>query len=295
MTSSAPSRGTTAHPASAAGHKRQLSISQAERQYRIMPNQMCTNARTQLDNINRMIAAAETEYRASMLELDALDREGRMWLAVDFIHKTSLASLDMAASLLQMAGLRQGDAARAISDATQTGSEIAGTIGGVFNGTATVKDVARTTMSRVLTHTSPGGVGGTFAKGTADIGLTGWSNIDNITGAKGTPSATARQSEAGIDLAAGLVQRAAETLDKGDALQNGGVGNPTAKKVAAVATLTRAMASYNREIEGVFNRRLETSSSLQNSRALLKAAMDRNMTNFRRKSAEITQILASCQ
>lgn len=298
MTSSAPTRGTTAQPYSAAAYKRQLTISQAERQHRVMPNnQMCTSAQMQLDNINRMIAAAENEYRKTLSDLDKDNWEGRGWLVVDFIHKTSLASLDMAASLLQIASRGTpldrltSDAARKIADGTQTLSDTIGIAGNMYNQTGSAKDAMRTLGSRVLTHRDPKGVGGVLAKSSADMALTGWSNIDNITGASGTDARSSRGKEASVDLAAQAVQRAADTIDKAA----GPAGNQTAKKVSSVAQLSRAMASYNREIEGVFDRRLETYTSNVNSRALVKAAFDRNMTNFRRQSAEITRILASCQ
>ncbi|MDN3712317.1 hypothetical protein QWZ10_12065 [Paracoccus cavernae] len=292
MTSSAPQRGTTANPYSAEAHKNHLTISQAERQHRIMPNQMCTNSRMQLDNINRLIAAAENEYRRTLSDLNTENWKGRGWLVVDFIHKTSMASLDMAASLLQIAAGPAGDRARVVADIGQTGSDVAGALSSkyLFGQELSTKDTARTMMGRALTHVSPRGAGGAFAKGTADIGLTGWSNIDNITGAQSTDARNARLAEASVDSVAQVIQRAADTLDKGTA-----GGNVTAQRVGAVAQLSRSIASYNREVEGVFDRRLETYTSNQNSRALVKAAFDRNMTNFRRQAAEITRLLASCQ
>lgn len=290
MSSSAPIRGTTAQPITRMSPKAPISASEAERRYRIMPNQICVDARLRLDNIRRLMAAAEGEYRASMLEIDSLDREGRLWLAVDFIHKTSLASLDMAASLLSVSGRGSGDLGRMIADGTQTTSDTIGIGFNVIQGGGSAKDAVRTAASRILTHTAPKGAGGAYAKGSADLALTGWSNIDNIIAAEGSSSASARKAEASVDAVAGLIQRTADTLDASTPQ-----GNPTAKKVSAVAALSRSIASYNREIEGVFNRRLEIRSSLQQSRANLNAMMQRNMTNFRKQSAEIEQILSTCE
>ena len=290
MTSSAPTRGTTAQPPAQTG-KRMFHISEAMRVHRIQPSQLCVDARSRLANIQRMIAAAESEYRSSMSELNSLDREGRLWLAVDFVHKTALASLDMAASLMSVTGQPEADLGRMIADGTQTTSDALGIGFNVVQGGGSAKDAVRTAASRVLTHTSTkGSAAGSHAKGTADLALTGWSNIDNIIAAEGTASSTARKTEAGVDAIAGLIQRTADTLDNGTK-----AGNPTAKKVSAVAALARSIASYNREVEGVFNRRLEIRTSLDSSRSTLTAMMQRNMVNFRKQSAEITAILATCE
>lgn len=128
-----------------------------------------------------------------------------------------------------------------------------------------------------------------MAKGSADIALGGWSNLDNIVNAQGGPSSGARTGEAGIDLAAGLIQRSAETLDAGTP-----GGSPVAKRVGAVAQIAKAMASYNRELEGAFNRRLETSGNLMATKATMQATMQRTMTRYRRDAAELEKTLEDC-
>lgn len=290
MSSSAPSRGTTAQPTAPTTTKRPMSSHAMMRQYRVLSSSQCTDARMRLENIRRLMAAAEGEYRASMNELNSLDREGRIWLAVDFIHKTSLASLDMAASLMSIGGHAEGDLGRAISDATQTTSDAIGIGFNVVQGGGSTKDALRTAASRILTHTKASGAGGAYAKGTADLALTGWGNLDNIIAAQGSPASGRRTAEAGVEAAAGLVQRTADTLAEAPGADKAKLG-----KVSAVAGLAKAISSYNREVEGVFNRRLEIKSSLDSSRALLTASMKRNMDHFRKQSEEILRILASCE
>ncbi|AGT07639.1 hypothetical protein [Paracoccus aminophilus] len=290
MSSSAPTRGTTAQPAAAMTTKRPINLSEAERQHRIVPPQMCTDARTRLDNIRRLSAAAETEYRKSMMELDSLDREGRWWLAVDFIHKTALASLDMAASLMSATGQPQAELGRTIADGTQTASDTYLAAASVLQNGGSVKDALRTAASRAVTHTKTSGAGGAYAKGTADLALTGWSNLDNIIAAQGTPSATARTTEAGIEGLAGMVQRTADTM----------AASPGADKIklnaaSGVAGVVKATSAYNREIEGVFNRRLEIKSGLDSSRAMLTANRKQVMDRFRKQTEEVMKILSTCE
>lgn len=55
------------------------------------------------------------------------------------------------------------------------------------------------------------------------------------------------------------------------------------------------MASYRREIEGLFNRRLEIRSGLQHSRAQLEASMRPHMDRFRKDTAELMNLLEGCQ
>ncbi len=290
MTSFAPMRGTTAQPSVPPLLKRPLHVQAMMRQYRVLESNQCTDARMRLANIRRLIAAAEGEYRASMRELDSLNREGRLWMAVDFIHKTALASLDMAASLMTLTGQREADLGRMIADGTQTTSDAIGIGFNVIQGGGSTKEALRTGAARILTHTKAGGAGGAYAKGTADLALTGWSNIDNLIAANGTPAQRSRSAEAGVDAVAGLIQRTADTMATAPGADKARLG-----KVSAVAGLARSVASYNREVEGVFNRRLEIKSGLDNSRAVLTAAMQRNILHFRKQTEEITAILASCE
>jgi hypothetical protein len=190
---------------------------------------------------------------------------------------------------MQTTGLKTGDAARALADGTQTLSDAYTGMAGVANGSVSKTEFGRTMAQRALTHVTPKGAGGAMAKGSADIALGGWSNLDNIVNAQGGPSSGARTGEAGIDLAAGLIQRSAETLDAGTP-----GGSPVAKRVGAVAQIAKAMASYNRELEGAFNRRLETSGNLMATKATMQATMQRTMTRYRRDAAELEKTLEDC-
>ena len=265
------------------------SIDDSMRRNRVLPPGQCRDNRAKLANLRHLIAATDREYREMSAELDRLNDEGRIWLVIDLIHKTSLASLDLAAALMQATGLKTGDAARALADGTQTFSDAYTGMAGVANGSVSKTEFGRTMAQRALTHVTPKGAGGAMAKGSADIALGGWSNLDNIVNAQGGPSSGARTGEAGIALAAGLIQRSAETLDAGTP-----GGSPVAKRVGAVAQIAKAMASYNRELEGAFNRRLETSGNLMATKATMQATMQRTMTRYRRDAAELEKTLEDC-
>lgn len=266
-----------------APRKSVLSPADALRRARVLPPAQCRDNRAKLDNLRRLIAAAEREYREMSLELDRLNNEGRVWLVVDLIHKTALATLDLGAAIMQASGLKAGDGVRALADGTQTFSDVYGGAAGVANSSVSGKDFARTLAQRALTHTPTKGGGGAYAKGTADLALGGWSSIDNITGAQGGHARNARTAEAGIEAAAGLIQRTADTLD-----------TPAAKRVGAAAQIAKAMASYNRELEGAFNRRLETSGGLMATKANFQAVMQRTMARYRRDAAELETLLEGC-
>lgn len=269
--------------------KTKHSIDDAMRRNRIVPPSQCRDNRAKLNNLRHLIAATEREYREMSAELDRLNDEGRVWLVVDFIHKTSLASLDMLASAIQATGLKYGDAARALADGTQTFSDAYTGAAGVADGSVSGKDFARNMAQRTLTHTKPGGAGAAMAKGTADIALGGWSNLDKIISAHGTPSTGARTAEAGVELAAGLIQRSAETLDAGTP-----GGHPTAKRISAGAQMTKAIAGYGRELEGAFNRRLEISGDLMATKATFQATMERTIARYRKDAAELEKLLEEC-
>lgn len=265
------------------------SIDDAMRRNRILPPVQCRDNRTKLANLRRLIAGAEREYREMSAELDRLNDQGRIWLVVDIIHKTSLASLDLAAALMQTTGLKTGDAARALADGTQTFSDVYTGAAGVANGSVSGKEFGRTLAQRALTHAKPKGAGSAMAKGSADIALGGWANLDNITAAMGSPAANTRTAEAGVELAAGVIQRSADTLDAGTA-----GGSATAKRIGAAAQIAKAMASYNRELEGAFNRRLETSGNLMASKATMQASLQRTMARYRRDAAQLERLLEAC-
>ncbi len=265
------------------------STDDAMRRNRVLPPAQCRDNRAKLANLRHLIAATDREYREMSAELDRLNDEGRIWLVVDLIHKTSLASLDLGAALMQAAGLKTGDVARQIADETQSFSEVYGALTGYLNGTVSAKELGRTVAQRRLTHIKPATAGGALAKGSADIALGSWSGLDNIVNAQGTPSSGIRTAEAGVELAAGLIQRSADTLDAGTP-----GGSPVAKRVGAVAQISKAMASYNRELEGAFNRRLETSGSLMATKATMQATMQRTMARYRRDAAELERLLEGC-
>lgn len=265
------------------------SIDDAMRRNRVVPPAQCRDNRAKLTNLRHLIAGAEREYRVMSAELDRLNDDGRLWLVVDIIHKTSLASLDLAAALMQSMGMKQGDLARKIADGVQTTSDIGGAAVGLANGSVSKTEFFRTAGQRLLTHTQPKGAGGAMAKGSADIALGGWSSLDNIVNAQGGPSSGARTGEAGIELAAGLIQRSADTLDAGTP-----GGSLDAKHISAVAQIAKAMASYNRELEGAFNRRLETSGNLMATKATMQATLQRTMARYRRDAAELEKLLEGC-
>ncbi|WP_374424130.1 hypothetical protein [Paracoccus sp. (in: a-proteobacteria)] len=265
------------------------SIDDAMRRNRVVPPAQCRDNRAKLANLRHLIAGADREYREMSAELDRLNDEGRIWLVVDIIHKTSLASLDLAAALMQATGLKTGDAARALADGTQTISDVYGGAAGVASGSVSAKEFGRTLAQRALTHAKPKGAGGAMAKGSGDIALGGWANMDNIVAAQGSPSANTRSFEAGVEMTAGLIQRSADTLDAGTP-----GGHPTAKRIGAAAQIAKAMASYNRELEGAFNRRLETSGNLMATKATMQATLRRTMARYRHDAAELERLLEGC-
>ncbi|CAM3186446.1 hypothetical protein SAMN04488021_12043 [Paracoccus aminovorans] len=266
-----------------APRKTVLSPGDAMRRNRVLPPAQCRDNRAKLANLRNLIAAAEREYRQTTLELDRLNEEGRVWLVVDLIHKTALATLDLGAAIMQVSGMKAGDGVRMLADGTQTFSDVYGGAAGVADGSVSGKEFARTLAQRALTHTPAKGAGAAYAKGTADLALGGWSGIDNITGAQGGSARNARTAEAGIEAAAGLIQRTADTVD-----------TPASKRVGAAAQIAKAMASYNRELEGAFNRRLETSGNLMATKATFQATMQRTMARYRRDAAELEQLLEGC-
>lgn len=255
-----------------------MSTSDAARRHRIAAPEQCRDLRSKLDNLRRLIAAAELEYRTTIRDLDRLDREGRAWLVVDLIHKTSLATLDLGAAIMETTGLRSGAAARQLADGVQTYSDVVQTTTGMGSGTVSPAEAARIAAQRALTHTGSRGAAGTYAMGTADIALSGMDHVDAIRGAQGRSATNARTLESGIDTSAAMVQRVADTA-----------GN---RRVSASAQIVRAMASYNRELAGAFDRRLETSGGLRATRANFKATMERVMARYRNDVAEIQRQLA---
>lgn len=270
--------------------KTPMSVSDSMRRNRILSPQQCIDTHAKLANLDRLIAAAEREYRMTTAELDRLNNEGRAWLVVDLVHKTALASLDLGAAFLQATGNRVGDAARLLADGTQTASDAITGVAAVQDGTMSRAELTRTLAQRGLAHLPAGGAGAASARGAADIALSGWSGLDGIVQAQGTPSAGARMAEAGVDMAAAMIQRSADTLDAGTQ-----GGSATARRVGAVAQIARAMASYNRELEGAFNRRLQISGELNATKANFQATMNRTMTRYRQDAAQMRQLLASCQ
>lgn len=269
--------------------KRSYSVDDAMRRNRILPTGQCRDNLSKLANLRRLIAAAEREYRETAAELDRLNSEGRVWLVVDIIHKTSLAALDLGASLMQAFGLKTGDTVRKLSDVTQTISDAQTGLAGVANGSVSGTEFVQTAAQRTLTHIEAKGAGGTLAKGTVSTALDGWSSLDKITAAQGTPSTSARTTEAGVELAANLVQRTADTLDSGTQ-----GGHAVAKRISATAQIAKAMASYNRELEAAFDRNLEISGNLMARKATMRATLDRTISRYRRDAAEIEKQLQGC-
>lgn len=275
MNSSAP----TARAQQPRQSKTPVSLTDSMRQNRVLAPEVCRDTRSKLENLRRLIMATEVEYRNSIRDLDRLNNEGRVWLVVDLIHKTSIASLDLAANLI---GIVMKDpvtakAASTISNTTQTLSDYAITQGNLANGSASALDVGKTVAGIAIRHSSG------HAKGTADILMTGAGGLENIVSAKGTPQQGTRTAEAGIETMATMIQRTADQT-----------GGPVAEKVGAAAGIAKAMSTYNRELEGAFNRRLEIRSGLMSSRALLESQMRRHMDRFRKDAAKLESLLAGC-
>lgn len=258
-----------------------IGSSDIARRHRIAPPEQCRDLQSKLTTLNRLIAAAELEYRTTIRDLDRLDQEGRFWMLVDAIHKTSLATLDLGAAIVETTGLKAGTPVRHLAEGTRTLSEAIGTTADVLSGRATVTQTARTVAQRVIAHVNPRSAGGAYVRGNADILLTGIDHVEAINQARGTGAAGSRIAESGIDTAAALLQRSAET-----------VGTPTARRVGSTAEIARAMASYNRELAGVFQRREETSGGLRATRDNFRATMERIMTRYRRDVAEIRRQLS---
>lgn len=268
--------------------KTPISISDSMRRNRIEAPAQCRDLSSKLANLDRMIASTDREYRTMLAELDRLDNEGRVWLVIDFIHKTSLATLDLGAAIMETVGHKGGAAVRHLADGVHGASETWIGAQGVADGSVKPSEFGMTVAQRALGNASPRGAGGNVARGTADILLTGASNLQNIRDAQGTHAAGARTAEAGVDLIGGLIQRTADTVDSGTP-----GGSPVAKRVGAAAQIARAMASYNREIEGVFNRRQEVSGGLNETRMSYRTTMERHLTRFRQQAAEIRALLAA--
>lgn len=276
MNSSAP----TARPTPRTQSKAPVSLTDSMRQNRVLAPEVCRDNRSKLENLRRLMMATEVEYRNSIRDLDRLNNEGRVWLVVDLVHKTSLASLDLAATLIGVVFAKNKpvvEAAKVISSTTQTLSDYAIVQGNLANGSATPMDVAKMVAGTAIRHTDG------HAKATADILMTGGTGLENIVGAKGTPQQGTRTAEAGIETMATMIQRTAEAT-----------GGPVADKVNAAASIAKTMSSYNRELEGAFNRRLEISSGLMSSRALLESQLRRHMERYRKDAAELEKLLAGC-
>lgn len=271
------------------GRKTSLSASDALRRHRVMAPAQCRDNRAKLANLRALIAGAEREYRMMTAELNRLDDEGRVWLVIDLIHKTALAALDLGAAIMQAGGMKSGDAARRLADATQSFSDIYGGTMEAANGGVQGTAYARTLAQRMLTHAPVRSAASAYAKGTADLALGGWAGIDAVSAAQGTSARNARAAEAGVETMASLIQRNADMLDAGTP-----GGHAKAKRVGAVAQIAKAMASYNRELEGAFERRLDISSSLGASRATFQARMQRTMARYRRNAADLETLLAGC-
>lgn len=285
----------TTRPRSSAGRKTPLTPTAAMRKHRVSLPQHCVDTKAKIANLHRLIDATEKEYREAMADLDRLDNEGRAWLVVDFIHKSSLATLDLAASLAEIGGEKVAGRMRMLSDGTQTASDAVIGAQQVARGDMSKADFSRNMANRALTHIPSGGTRGAFMKGTAEVGSTGYENLNRIIGAQGTPQANTRTAEAGVDLGGGLVQRVTEMADQ-SAIEGGNKdGSPTARKVGALASIARAMASYGRELEGVFDRRLDVRSSLNSSRAILRSSMGEAIRKWRLQVKELEAEMATCE
>lgn len=278
----------------ATGRKTPLSESSALRRHRVRTPQQCIDDRAKIENIHRLIAATEQEYREAIAEIDRLDNEGRVWLVVDFIHKTALATLDLGASMTQATGLKSSEAIGKLAKGTRTVSDFVTQGAAVLEGDKTGADFARTAAERGLSHLSPDTARGAFTKGTADIALKGKDNLGRIADAQGTPSEAARTGEGATDLVGGLIQRTADTVNAAEKETGNAAGSPTAKKVSALAAIARSMAAYGRELEGVFDRRLDISSSLQSQRTMRRMAMERLISLYRRQAADLKREMEGC-
>lgn len=285
MTSAAPNA-----PVTRGASKTPISISDSNRRNRVLRPQQCVDNRAKLQNIRNLMASADREHRMMIAELDRLDREGRVWLVVDLVHKTSLASLDLAAGFLGTIGGASGEAADKISSTTRGISDNIELLGKVTSGEASISEVARSVMKGTAARVDREGAGGALLRGKVDTINTLWSGYEQVAQAQGTAQKQARAIETSVDTLGSLVQSNAEVLDK--ATQG---GNPAARRVKAAAGIARAMAGFNREIEGAFDRRLVIRSDLMNSRYQLDASMRVAMERFRRQANELLAELEGCQ
>lgn len=270
--------------------KTPISFADSARRNRVLTPQQCLDTRAKLQNIRNLASAADREYRTMLNELDRLDREGRGWLVVDLIHKTSLASLDLAADFLGVLNQKNGEVARKLADGTKTISDGITVADAVVRERGISSESARTILDRLLANTNTSSAGGAYAKGKADTILSLWNGYENTTSANGHSDRSSRSIEATVDTFASVVQANANAIDASEK-----AGNPVAKRISAAAGISRSMASYRREIEGVFNRRLEIRSGLQHSRAQLEASMRPHMDRFRKDTAELMILLEGCQ
>ncbi|MBK4214952.1 hypothetical protein JJJ17_03320 [Paracoccus caeni] len=270
--------------------KTPVSISDSMRRNRILTPTQCRDNRAKLQNLRNLISSTEREYRTMIADLDKLDREGRVWLVVDLIHKTSLASLDLAAGFLSLANERTGKLARAIADSTQTASDTIGIVGEIGNSGELKASHVTTAIDRVMAHTEADTVGGTYARGRYSTGMSLWNGYQNASGASAPDERNRRAVEAAVDTLATQIQSNADVIDK--ATEG---GSPVAKRVGNVAGIVKASASYRREIEGAFNRRLEIRSGLMQSRSQLEFQTRRAIDRWRAQADEIVELLEACE
>lgn len=270
--------------------KTPISISDSMRRNRILTPMQCRDNRAKLQNLQNLITSTEREYRTMIADLDKLDREGRVWLVVDLIHKTSLASLDLAAGFLGLVNQRTGEVARQIADGTQTASDYIGFVGDMANGQAPTEAHARTALDRILTHTNTEGAGSSYARGRLGTGMSLWNGYANTTGANGPDERNRRAIEAAVDTIATEIQSNADVIDK--ATQG---GSPVAKRVGNVAGIVKASNSYRREIEGAFNRRYEIRSSLMQSRSQLEYQSRTAIDRWKAEANRILVLLQECE
>ena len=271
--------------------KTAINVTDSMRRNRILTPQQCTDNRAKLANIRNLAAAADREYRTMLAELDRLDRDGRGWLVVDLIHKTSLASLDLAASLLGTINPKgQAEALRILADGTQTASDMITGFGTRTNDQTPASEQIRTAAGRILTHEQTKTAGGAFAKGKADTILSLWNGYENVSAAKGSHERSTRAIEASVDTIASVIQANAETIDKATP-----GGSKNAGRISSAAGIARAMASYNREIAGAFNRRLEIRTDLRRSRDQFEASMRPHINRLNSDAEKIITLLESCQ
>ncbi|MBC9246804.1 hypothetical protein H4P12_08770 [Paracoccus sp. 11-3] len=270
--------------------KTPISFADSARRNRILTPQQCLDTRAKLQNIRNLASAADREYRTLLNELDKLDREGRAWLVVDLIHKTSLASLDLAADFLGVLNQKNGEVARKLADGTQTISDGITVADAVIRERGVSSDTVRTVLDRLLTHSKAESVGAAYGKGKADTILSLWNGYENTTSAQGHGERSSRSIEATVDTIASVVQANADAIDASEK-----AGNPVAKRISAAAGISRSMASYRREVEGAFNRRLEIRNGLQHSRAQLEASLRPHMDRFHKDAAALMKLLEGCQ